>query len=393
MTQHPPGANGVPLTLPADFDLTAAVAEMMEQHWVEPGYCAPNATTYPWQWLWDSCFHALIWTALGDERGVIELETLLSTTTTDGFVPHMNYARDPQQSVDYWGRAGASSITQPPMYGHALAEMLRRGVDIPDRLIDTAATALGHLFDARHRTEGLLHIVHPWETGADDSPRWDHFCPGGYERQRWGVTKTELLASIVTNEAASPVTNPAFEVAAVSFSALVAFNAREIAGVIGDAQLSAQADELAQAIEARWDADLVSWVDAGAAENTTGRVRSLDAMTALLVVEPGEATRAAMDSLVDPQAFGARHGPCGVHRQEPFFDPVTYWRGPSWPQLSYLMWVAALRLDSPHAAALGASLVSGSSVSGLAEYWHPDTGAGGGAIPQTWTGLGIVVGR
>ena len=34
------------------------------------GFCVPNATTYPWQWLWDSCFHAVVWAHLGDERAV-----------------------------------------------------------------------------------------------------------------------------------------------------------------------------------------------------------------------------------------------------------------------------------------------------------------------------------
>ena len=39
------------------------------------GFCVPNPTTYPWQWLWDSCFHAVVWAHLGDERAVVELRT------------------------------------------------------------------------------------------------------------------------------------------------------------------------------------------------------------------------------------------------------------------------------------------------------------------------------
>ena len=41
---------------------------VLEAHWTAHGYCVPNPTTYPWQWLWDSCFHAVAWAALGDER-------------------------------------------------------------------------------------------------------------------------------------------------------------------------------------------------------------------------------------------------------------------------------------------------------------------------------------
>jgi len=37
--------------------------------------------------------------------------------------------------------------------------------------------------------------------------------------------------------------------------------------------------------------------------------------------------------------------------------------------------------------------VAGAWASGMAEYWNPDTGAGLGAIPQSWTGLALVLAR
>jgi hypothetical protein len=43
------------------------------------------------------------------------------------------------------------------------------------------------------------------------------------------------------------------------------------------------------------------------------------------------------------------------------------------------------------AAALRRGLIDGAVTSGFAEYWHPDTGVGGGAVPQSWTGLAYVV--
>jgi hypothetical protein len=36
-------------------------------------------------------------------------------------------------------------------------------------------------------------------------------------------------------------------------------------------------------------------------------------------------------------------------------------------------------------------LVRGAARSGLAEYWHPDTGAALGAVPQSWSALAAVV--
>ena len=44
-----------------------------------------------------------------------------------------------------------------------------------------------------------------------------------------------------------------------------------------------------------------------------------------------------------------------------------------------------------HARELARRSVVGAFTSGLAEYWNPDTGFGLGAIPQSWTGLAIVM--
>ena len=42
--------------------LAARARAVLEAHWrPEGGYTVPHAGTYPFQWLWDSCFHAIAW--------------------------------------------------------------------------------------------------------------------------------------------------------------------------------------------------------------------------------------------------------------------------------------------------------------------------------------------
>ena len=362
-------------------------------HWNDAGYTAPNVDRYRWQWLWDSCFHAIVWAELGDERAVVELASVFDAQDiATGFVPHMTYRDDPAFHAEFWGRRGASSITQPPMYGHAAVELVARGVEVPEPVLDRASAGLRFLIDRRARSAGgLVELAHPWESGCDDSPRWDDLAGGPFDLPRWYERKGELVASIERGPDGEPLANPAAPVGSVSFSALVAFNASELGSLTGDAALVDAGQELAEAVSERWDPELATWVDDGPTANGSGRARTLDGLLGVLIDPSPDRLAVVGASLVDPLAHGGAWGPTGVHRDEPTYSPVTYWRGPAWPQLSYLLWVAVSRRGAIAIAdELARSLRRGAASSGFAEYWHPDTGEGMGAVPQSWTGLSIV---
>ena len=384
------------MALPGLEDVGAlrdAVQRVLDDHWVPEGYAAPHAGTYPWQWLWDSCFHVLVWQALGrTDRAQVEMASLFGPQAQSGFVPHMNYVRRPGTHADLWGRDDASSITQPPMYGHAVAELVRAGTPPPEEVVASAAAGLTFLLEQRERHDsGLVLLCHPWESGADDSPRWDDCCPGGFDVERWRAEKNRLVTTIGFADDGSPVRNPEFPVASAGFNALLAFNTRELASVTGDGGLAAAADEVAFALDARWDDDLGTWVDAGPTADGSGRCRTADALLPLLVTADSAKAARVVADLCDPSAHGGPLGPAGVHRAEPVFDPDGYWRGPVWPQLAYLLVLGAARFDVDAAGRLASTTVAGAWASGLAEYWHPDTGAGLGATPQSWTGLALLL--
>ena len=370
---------------------------VLRRHWVDiprgGGYTAPNRRRYPWQWLWDSCFCALIWAELGDDRGLDELAQILGAADTSGCVPHMTYQLDPRYHEDLWGCAGASSITGPPMYGHALAELHRRGAHVPERLTAAAAAGLEFLLHrrARHTDSGLVLLCHPWESGADNDPRWDDFCDGGFDEQRWFEAKGKLVESIERSAGGAPLHNPKFAAASAGFSALVAFNALELAESTGALEAAA-ARRLADAVRDRWDGDLRSYTDAGDAEGGSGRARTAYGLLGLLVESDAERAAAIAAELTDTGAYGGDFGPTGVHRAEPAFTAGSYWRGPSWPQLDYLLWLGLRRAGQDAAAtAVGRATVAGAEQSGLAEYWDSDYGTGLGAVPQSWAGLALLM--
>ena len=365
---------------------------MLEANWRvvgESAFTSPNPGRYPWQWLWDSCFHAVVWCALDEpDRALRELTSALEVQDDEGFVPHVRYHGD-DVHADFWGRRGSSSITQPPMYGHALSELQRAGVTLPGALVERAVRGMRFLFDRRGRdAEGLVLLCHPWESGADDSPRWDDFCPGGFDPSRWFDVKGALVTSIRRSDGGAPVDNPAFPVAGVGWNALVSFNAAELSGVVGDDVLAAEAAALAEALDAHWDGALHTWVDGGPTARSSGRVRTIDALLPVLVTGDARRAEQALALAVDDAAYGGRCGPAGVHRAEPAFAPRAYWRGSSWPQLTYLLWVAASRRRmAAVSSSLASSLRAGATSSGFAEHWDADDGTPLGAIPQSWSTL------
>jgi hypothetical protein len=353
------------------------VQRIMEAHWRDPGYTVPNPDVYPAQFLWDSCFHAVIWRTLGrPERALTELRNLFTHQTADGFVAHMTYWSDPDRHADFWGHRHTSAVTQPPMYGHALADLVRAGVAVDEELIDRAEAGLRFLVERRSR-DGVVAIVHPWESGCDDSPRWDSWCPGGWTAARWKAIKGELVASLAF-DGDSPVGNPSFEVGAAGFNALVVFNVVELAVAAGRS--------LHPSLTAFVDDYVPTFDDVGG--RASSDVATSEALLAALVDDA-----AADDALTRlGTSFRADFGPTTVARSEPAYDPTAYWRGPAWPQLTYLFWLAARRAGRvDDAASLASALVRGAARSGFAEYWHPDDGTGLGARPQSWTGLAAVV--
>ncbi len=385
------GHGGQSVPTPSRTHLGAQARAILEAAWRseddDRGFCVPHAVTYPWQWLWDSCFHAVVWTHLGDARAVAELRAALGAQDADGFVPHLRYVGGPEPHRDLWGRPATSSITQPPMYGHAIATVQRAGADLDDELVERGVAGLRFLLERRRRSAaGLVELCHPWESGCDDSPRWDGVLSEAWTPARWYDAKGALVATIERSGAGAPLHNPAFAVGSVGFSALVAWNARELAGVTGDDGLRAAGDDLAAAIDARWDAEALTWVDDG--PTRSAGVRTLDALLPALVCP----RPAALAQLRDPSAFHAPFGPRGLHRAEPAYEPDRYWRGSAWPQLTYLLWVASGAVgDHDTSAALSRSFVAGAAATGFAEHWNPETAAPLGAVPQSWTTLASVV--
>lgn len=373
-------------------DVARRAADVLAAAWDdELGYSYPNPDVYPHLWLWDSCFHAIARAALGDTRAVAELEAVFVAQLPSGFVPHMRYAGSSQFRGPLGDRSG---YTQPPVYGHAAAVIARRGFDVPDRLVESASAGFDYLWRERRTPEGLLRIVHPWEAGADDSPRWDSWIGSNdWNRNLWTGFDLELVGETVFAATGEAVSNPRFEAAPAAFNAIAAHGMRELASLSADGRWLDRADELAGTVdELLWDPGERLWADrAVVGPGDTVAVPTLDGVLPALSTPDPDRAAAALDQLEDAHRFAAPFGLAYVAREHPSYRPDLYWRGAAWPQLNYLARVAAARWGRPELSdRIAAMTRRGVVTSGFSELWNPETGEACGATPQTWAALAAV---
>jgi hypothetical protein len=369
--------------------LKCAAIEVLESAWSDDrGYCLPNATVYPHMWLWDSCFHSIAWTSLHDERGIVELGQATRKQFSNGFIPHMVYAgptiyRGPRQDV--------SSFTQPPMYPLAMAWAHHQGFPLPSHLFQRMSRGLSYIARNRLR-DGLAFVVHPWETGCDDSPRWDSwFGTGTWDAQKWVEYSRHLVDTAeFSHDEGEALWNKEFVCAPSFFNAILSHALLLASQLTEQDELRRTSFELGEAMdEFMWDDSQGIYVDRpiiGGGESC--RVPTLDGVLSALGSVRRDHALVCLEQLRDQSRFEAPFGLRYLPPAHRSYLPDSYWRGPAWPQLEFLAIQACRRWGLDDLAThLSERSKRAIPQSGWSEYWNPETGNGLGAHPQTWASL------
>jgi hypothetical protein len=105
--------------------------------------------------------------------------------------------------------------------------------------------------------------------------------------------------------------------------------------------------------------------------------------------------RLVEEHLLNPDRFWLPVPPPSVSAEEPGFSRSDrflflrrYWRGPTWLNAAWLVWLGLVRLGYADAAAeMGRRLRGAVSAEGLREYYDPYTGRGMGAENFSWSAL------
>ena len=146
-------------------------------------FVCPSVDTYPYQWFWDSCFHAIALAHFEPDSAKAELRSLLTGQFNNGMFPHMIY-RGENELMKLgdgfvrieWGKEKTSTITQPPMLAEALWKIYEKDGDreFLRLMYPHVKDFHAYLLSARDpRGNHLAGIINPDESGEDNSPRFD----------------------------------------------------------------------------------------------------------------------------------------------------------------------------------------------------------------------------
>jgi Mannosylglycerate hydrolase MGH1-like glycoside hydrolase domain len=383
----------VAITQPELSGIRSVCEKTLEGNWREGvrlgdgvrfAYTRPSPGHYPFQWYWDSCFAAIVWRRFDAAHARAELESLLAAQREDGFIGHTIFWDTPlneRQRLTYNVLAGDARMTasiQPPVLAWAWQ-------------VAAAADVIGRHYDwlSAHRDldgDGLIWIVQPDESGLDASPQFDAIWKGhadglpgfielvrhnrrrGYDLRRIAHDGGPVCAEVMTN--------------VLYALSLLALGRPSLTGTI---------------VERCYDERVGLFRPIARPEPDNEPAVTWAALSPLALPDLPEAIgrRMVEEHLLDPERFWLPVPPPSVpatersfSRRESRFGIRRYWRGPTWINSAWLLWLGLVRLGySGQAEALRDRLVGAIAAAGLREYYDPYTGAGMGASDFGWSTL------
>ncbi len=407
-------------------DLDAQAEQILRQNDLG-GFTIPRQGLYPYQWNWDSGFVSLGFAAFDLNRAWIEIETLLDAQWPNGMVPHIVFrANDPDYfpGPDVWGTPvdpPTSGYSQPPVATSAARRLAEQdqsaaGQERMRALFPKLLRWHRWFHEARDPDgNGVIAIAHPWEAGRDNSPDWDTAMAavdtsgvGEYQRRDTQHVDADMRPRKEDYDRYLAIIKFCREhdwdstAIAKSGPFWVADPGTTMILLRADRDLLWLADLLGETAAA---SEIDGWIDR--AESGVGRLwnpavdaycardlrtdRFADGLTSasFLAFYAGLEHGPNADKLLDHlrRVLGeVRYGLPSFDPEHPKFDPLRYWRGPTWVVMNYLL-AEGLRETGHDDLAMRLRKDTRALIqnAGFHEYYCPRTGRGCGGASFSWT--------
>jgi putative isomerase len=320
----------------------------------------PSKASYVGAWLWDSALHTIAYRHVDPELARDQVRVMLAQQEPDGMLPDVVFDEGVVTEIDHpiQGR-----VTKPPILTWAVLKLHEVAPDIGflhevyEPLKRENQWWFKYNDDDRN---GIVAYTHPYSSGLDDSPLWDHGMP-----------------------VESPDINTYLQIQMMSLGL--------IAERIGRLEEARKWREEAASLTYRmidhlWDEEMGIFqaLHEGKKVPVLTPFHLLPLWTGQL---PGKYNDRLIEHLLDPDEFMGKFALPTMAYNDPAYDPQTMWRGPLWANINYFFIEALQQTGRPDLAAglRERTLDVITAQPGISEYYDSQTGI---APPRAIPGFG-----
>ena len=359
---------------------------IIQNNWRD-GFTVPRPKLYPFQWMWDSGFVAMGTSVYDIEMSLREIDNMFSGQWKNGMLPHILFHSENESTYfpnyDFWNcqvnkgapiKPKSSGITQPPVYGFILKNILERHwknenvKDFMKRIFPRLVNYHAFLYNYRDPfQEGLFFIFHPWESGRDNSPLWDESL-NRIEITANSIPKYERRDTSIAHADERPTTDQydryvyllelgkkynydgkeiseesPFLIQDNMMNAILIKSNESMIEMANDLSLDAgQIKEWQQLSKSNydnkfWNEDLGIYVGYDLRNEKQIAHKEIGGITPLLASIPDTSKAHKLNSYLQGLSKRGYYLCPSFDPDSPLFDSKRYWRGPIWPQMNWMI--------------------------------------------------------
>lgn len=406
-------------------------------------YTVPSREIYPHQWLWDSSFIAIGLASIDVDRAKQEIESIFEGQWQNGMLPHMIFRTKETHNDDreFWASwrnpdsplIPTSGITQPPIIAEAI---IRVGKKLPKSERKTWYKQIMPKLIKYHEwiyekrvpsSSGLAIIIHPWESGLDNTPplikalkvnytpKWLNFLSkmkviklldsfradtkNVPEDQR--ATAADLIILYILKRRIRKysynvkklLSKKSFAVEDLTFNSILCranVHLLEIAKFIDyeiDEKLVDNFAKTKKALDLLWDPYKSQYFSR---DYYSGNLIKEPSIASLMPLYAGDIDKDRIEVIVssieNKELYASTFPIPSVPLDSDWFKETEYWQGPVWINTNWFVLDGLKRSKNlDHYEALKETTLIMVENSGIYEYYNPNNGHGEGIEKFSWT--------
>lgn len=164
---------------------------VLDKNWIG-NFTQPSRFLYPHQWNWDSAFISIGYSHFNTKRAITELTSLFNAQWKNGMVPQIVFTKKnlgsyfPEPEIWQTSRSKfapdnylTSGISMPPIHAYAVLKIYENSLNknkvLPFIKWIFPKLIKSHQYFYKYRChDDFIYVIHPWESGMDNSPAWDN---------------------------------------------------------------------------------------------------------------------------------------------------------------------------------------------------------------------------